>query len=83
MRYHKITSPDIINVLSDNKLTYEEKYGLWTFWLSCDKECPSCGGKTHKAGNDYHCPKCRKLWHMNVWGILKEREEDKNDNHHQ
>ena len=53
---------------------------LWTFWLSCDKECPACGGKTHKAGNDYHCPKCRKLWHMNAWGILKEREEDKNDN---
>lgn len=49
---------------------------LWTFWLSCDKECPSCGGN-HKAGNDYHCPKCRKLWHLNGWGLLEERDEDK------
>ena len=50
---------------------------LWTFWLSCDKSCPACGGKTNKAGNDYYCPKCHKLWHMNVLGILKERKEDK------
>ena len=52
---------------------------LWTFWLSCDKSCPVCGGKTDKAGNDYHCPKCRKLWHMNVFGMLKQRRTDYED----
>lgn len=46
---------------------------LWTFYLSCDKICPECGTKLDKAGNDYQCRKCRKLWHMNLFGKIVER----------
>jgi hypothetical protein len=46
---------------------------LWFLILCGDADCPRCGTKMDKAGNDYYCRKCRKLWHMNMFGILKER----------
>ena len=36
--------------------------------------CPNCGSVLmDKVPNGYHCRYCGKLWHMNIFGKLKER----------
>lgn len=46
---------------------------LWIYVLECKKYCPKCGTRLDRAGNEYHCRKCRILWHMNAFGKLKRR----------
>ena len=44
----------------------------WWLILSCEKRCPNCGGRMDKAGNNYLCRDCHKLWYMNMFGRFKE-----------
>ena len=46
---------------------------VWIYMLDRKKYCPNCGTMLDKAGNDYHCRNCRILWHMNVFGKLKNK----------
>lgn len=46
---------------------------VWLYILERKKYCPKCGTKLDRAGNDYHCRKCRILYHMNQFGKLKKR----------
>lgn len=46
---------------------------MWLFILSKDKYCPTCGCKMRKAFNDWYCDNCGTLYHMNMFGKLKER----------
>lgn len=45
----------------------------WIYILDRKKYCPKCGTQLDRAGNEYHCRKCRILWHMNAFGKLKRR----------
>ena len=45
----------------------------WAIVLSANGRCPKCDAKLDKAGNDRHCRNCRKLYHMDMFGRLKER----------
>ena len=46
---------------------------VWIYMLDRKKYCPNCGTKLDKACNDYHCRNCRILWHMNMFGKLKNK----------
>ena len=46
---------------------------IWLWRLSRHVRCPKCGAKLDKAGNDRYCRQCRILYHMNLFGKLKER----------
>ena len=47
--------------------------GIWHWILSRKKKCPHCGCEMQKAFNDFYCDNCGKLYHMNMFGKLKER----------
>lgn len=45
----------------------------WIYVLDRRKYCSKCGAQLDKAGNDYYCRSCHKLWHMGIFGNLKEK----------
>ena len=46
---------------------------VWIYALDRRKYCPKCGTQLDRTGNDYHCRKCRILYHMNLFGKLKKK----------
>ena len=46
---------------------------VWIYILDRRKYCPKCGIQLDRAGNDYHCRKCRILYNMSLFGKLKKR----------
>ena len=66
-----MTDKELFNLISI--VAYLLVLSIWAWRLSRHGRCPKCGAKLDKAGNDRHCRNCRKLYHMDMFGRLKER----------
>lgn len=49
---------------------------IWCWRIERKKQCPKCGGKMDRAGNEYLCRECNAFWHMDIFGRLKDYWED-------
>lgn len=54
-------------------LAYLLVISIWLWRLSRHGKCPHCGCKMRKAYNDRYCDNCGTMYHMNIFGKLKER----------